>query len=402
MDERWWRPLTRIADAAIIHVDLTWHAARAAKALESLDETERTRWGRYRHLRPRTEFALCRAALRAVLCRHLDCRNDDLAFRASPHGKPSALVCGARAPVSFNVSHSGAHGLIALAERGRVGVDVEERVSRPDPDGPIRTVFSRAEQDELATAQGAHKVDLFFTLWTMKEALIKALGVGLSLDTSGFEIPPRMRRGSRTGVFRCSARPGGRLAARQPGHPRLCRRGRHRGGAGVGVTSERVWEIPKPLSTHEVRLDEHTVTTLRRHGNPAGPRLVLCHGSGLAVDLYVPFWSLLTDDFDLVVYDLRNHGWNAVGARELHNMPTLIKDHVRVLEAIDRHCGTRPKIGIYHSVSALISLLWSSTADPPPAPGTVRWPRRCCWIRPSASRASPRWSWRRQPDAPPR
>ncbi len=202
MDERWWRPLTRIADAAIIHVDLTWHAARAAKALESLDETERTRWGRYRHLRPRTEFALCRAALRAVLCRHLDCRNDDLAFRASPHGKPSALVCGARAPVSFNVSHSGAHGLIALAERGRVGVDVEERVSRPDPDGPIRTVFSRAEQDELATARGAHKVDLFFTLWTMKEALIKALGVGLSLDTSGFEIPPRMRRGSRTGVFR--------------------------------------------------------------------------------------------------------------------------------------------------------------------------------------------------------
>jgi len=134
------------------------------------------------------------------------------------------------------------------------------------------------------------------------------------------------------------------------------------------VKTERVWEIPRPLSTHEVRLDDHTVITLRRHGNPAGPRLVLCHGSGLAVDLYVPFWSLLTDDFDLVVYDLRNHGWNAVGARELHNMPTLIKDHARILDAIDRHCGTRPKIGIYHSVSALISLLWSSTADPPPSP----------------------------------
>lgn len=202
MDQRWWRPLTRIADAAIIHVDLTCHAARAAQALAWLDGTEQARRRRYRHPRPRTEFTLCRAALRAVLCRHLDCRNDDLAFQASPHGKPCALVRGARAPVSFNVSHSGTHGLIALAGRGRVGVDVEERVSRPDPDGPIRTVFSRAEQEELAAARGAHKVDLFFMLWTMKEALIKALGVGLSLDTSDFEIPPEMRRGSRTGVFR--------------------------------------------------------------------------------------------------------------------------------------------------------------------------------------------------------
>ena len=134
------------------------------------------------------------------------------------------------------------------------------------------------------------------------------------------------------------------------------------------MTSERRWEIPTPLSTCEARLDGDTVITLRRHGNPAGPRLVLSHGSGLAADLYYPFWALLTDDFDLVLYDLRNHGWNAVGPREQHNMPTLVKDHVRVLDAIDGHYGEKPKIGIYHSVSALISLLWSSTTDPPPSP----------------------------------
>lgn len=201
MDE-WWRPLTQTADAVIIHVDLTCDAARAANALVWLDRAEQARWNRYRYARPRHEFALCRAALRAFLCRHLDCRNDELAFETSPYGKPSATVCGARAPVSFNVSHSGAHALIALADRGRIGVDVEERAPRHDPDGPIRAVFSPAEQKELAAACGAHKLDLFFTLWTMKEALIKALGVGLSLDTSGFEIPPAMRRGSRTGVFR--------------------------------------------------------------------------------------------------------------------------------------------------------------------------------------------------------
>ena len=93
-----------------------------------------------------------------------------------------------------------------------------------------------------------------------------------------------------------------------------------------------VWVIPEPLSRREVRLDEDTVITLRRHGNPAGPRLVLGHGSGLAVDLYCPFWSLLTDDFDVIMYDLRNHGWNPVGPRERHNIPTLIRDHERILQ----------------------------------------------------------------------
>ncbi len=51
-------------------------------------------------------------------------------------------------------------------------------------------------------------------------------------------------------------------------------------------------------------MDDGTVITLRRHGNPAGPRMVLSHGNGLAADLYYPFWSLLADRFDIVVHDL--------------------------------------------------------------------------------------------------
>ena len=123
------------------------------------------------------------------------------------------------------------------------------------------------------------------------------------------------------------------------------------------TTSEPLWEIPEPLSTSDVRVDDDTVITLRRHGNPAGPRLVLSHGSGLAIDLYYPFWSLLLDDFDLVIYDLRNHGWNAVSAREKHNVPTFVSDHDVILEAIDRNYGKKPKIGVYHSIAALTTLL---------------------------------------------
>ena len=121
--------------------------------------------------------------------------------------------------------------------------------------------------------------------------------------------------------------------------------------------SPTVWELPDPLAIAEVDVDENTVVVLRRHGNPSGPRLILSHGNGLAIDLYYPFWSLLADEFDLVVYDLRNHGWNATGPLDDHNVPTLVRDHDRILEAIDGNFGARPKAGVFHSVSALTTLL---------------------------------------------
>ena len=123
------------------------------------------------------------------------------------------------------------------------------------------------------------------------------------------------------------------------------------------MTKEAAWEIPEPLATCEVRLDDRTVTTVRRHGNPSGPRLVLSHGNGLAGDLYFPFWSLLADDFDLMVYDLRNHGWNGVGAQRDHNIPTLIADHDTVLDVIRRAYGDKPAVGVFHSLSTLVTLL---------------------------------------------
>ena len=123
------------------------------------------------------------------------------------------------------------------------------------------------------------------------------------------------------------------------------------------TNSKTVWEVPEPLSKVDVRVDDDTVITLRRHGNPEGPRLVLTHGNGLAIDLYYPFWALLAGDFDLIVYDLRNHGWNTVSTIENHNIPTLVSDHDLIMEAIDRNYGKKPKIGVFHSVSGLISLL---------------------------------------------
>ena len=128
------------------------------------------------------------------------------------------------------------------------------------------------------------------------------------------------------------------------------------------MTTEAVWEIPEPLSVREVRLDDRTVTTVRQHGNASGPRLVLSHGNGFAIDLYFPFWSLLADDHELIVYDIRNHGWNSVGELSDHNVPTLLRDHDLILDTIDRVYGNKPTVGIFHSLSSIVPLL--SSANP--------------------------------------
>ena len=130
------------------------------------------------------------------------------------------------------------------------------------------------------------------------------------------------------------------------------------------MTSDMTWDLPQPIDVRDVRVDRGAIIKLRRHGNPSGHRLVLSHGNGLAIDLYYPFWSLLEEDFDLVVYDIRNHGWNDVGRIEDHTIPTLVRDHDVVMKAIDEHFGPKPKVGVFHSVSGLTTLLSPTNGSP--------------------------------------
>ncbi|MXW24290.1 MAG: alpha/beta hydrolase [Chloroflexi bacterium] len=125
----------------------------------------------------------------------------------------------------------------------------------------------------------------------------------------------------------------------------------------------RRWVVPEPSASAEVRAGDGTRILLRRHGNADGPRLVLSHGNGLAVDLYYPFWSLLADRFDLVVYDFRNHGRNPPSPAASHNVATFASDNERVFAGIARHFGPKPWTGVFHSVSAVTIL----HHDPPGA-----------------------------------
>ena len=198
----WWRPFKTRGRVEVEYVDLSPHPVNEATAWEWLSEDERRRWRVFEYPGPRRRFALCRAALRAMLCERLGCDNEELAFESMERGKPLAILEGKPAPVNFNVSHSGGHGLIAIDPSGRVGIDVEERRERDDLDGLIEIAMGPQERAELSTLPGERRLHAFYDMWTAKEALVKALGSGHHVDFSQFDAPTNMRSGERAGNFR--------------------------------------------------------------------------------------------------------------------------------------------------------------------------------------------------------
>ena len=201
-NDRWWAPWRETEGATVLHVDLTPDDDREARAVSLLDDAEKSRRERFLSARARREFAFCRAALRVSLAERLGCTSRDISFDCLEHGKPFAELDGRPVDTAFNVSHSGRHGLIAIAEDGCLGVDVEERVAQRDLEGIGSMVYGPSERRFLGIAPGRERVQLFYRLWSMKESLIKALGTGFSLSPLGFEIPAPMLRGARSGVFR--------------------------------------------------------------------------------------------------------------------------------------------------------------------------------------------------------
>ena len=116
-------------------------------------------------------------------------------------------------------------------------------------------------------------------------------------------------------------------------------------------------EIPSPSSVVWAKLDNGVFVPVRRFGNPDGPRVLMTHGNGLAIDLYFPYWSLLLERFDLMLFDLRSHGRNPPGRLDAHTIPAFSRDLETIGQTVDSRFGVRPKAGVFHSVFCLAATL---------------------------------------------
>lgn len=177
-----------------VHVHLTTVAeARAAGVLEAyrarLTDEERARHARMRPDPRGDEFLVGRALLHHALERHAP--GWPRRFIARPHGRLEV----AGLPVSFNLAHAEGLVVVAVAD-SLVGVDVE----KVDPGRTERAVwedhFAPPEIAALAALPPAEQCERFFRYWTLKEAYLKARGMGLGalpLREFWFQLEPSIR-----------------------------------------------------------------------------------------------------------------------------------------------------------------------------------------------------------------
>jgi len=156
------------------------------ECLDCLSADERERAIRFNLSVDRQRFIFVRFLLRHLLAEILACRPDQLKFESGSTGRPEIVWPDVQ--LRFNISHSNSFTLVALSEYSPVGIDVEGIDRNIKLISVGETVFCAEEMSFLNTLKGNDQTRLFFRLWTAKEALLKMLATGFSLEPRSFSL----------------------------------------------------------------------------------------------------------------------------------------------------------------------------------------------------------------------
>ena len=148
---------------------------------EVLGDDEKARAGRFLFAADRARSITARGGLRWLLSSYCQIQPEALTFHACDHGKPALL----KPPrdVEFNVSHSGDYVLIGIGVDAQCGVDIERSQVHLSEQEIAEHFFCTREVEWLRRTE-----DGFLRLWTTKEAVIKAVGRGLSIPLSDVDV----------------------------------------------------------------------------------------------------------------------------------------------------------------------------------------------------------------------
>lgn len=173
-------------------IDQVLDEATEGHLLRLLDDQEQARAARFRFAGDRSTHVAAHALKRKVLSLHAATPPLAWRFEATSHGKPQIVEPACETRLRFNLSH--AHGIVAVAVscNHEVGIDVEMvDPARLTTDMAVR-FFSPAEVEMVNQADSELRTEILFRIWTLKEAYIKAVGLGLSipLDSFSFSFDP--------------------------------------------------------------------------------------------------------------------------------------------------------------------------------------------------------------------
>ncbi|MBI2824768.1 MAG: 4'-phosphopantetheinyl transferase superfamily protein [Planctomycetia bacterium] len=174
-------------------------------ALLSADEQARA--ARFHFHRDRDRYIVARATLRRLLGEYTGVAPDQLILRYGPHGKPELDHPESGRAIQFNVSHRGEYALYALALRRRVGIDIEPLRAVSEAQRIARSHFTHLESRLICEATEEESRERFFRIWTRKEAVIKAVGTGLSMPLNEFQVTDNPERDTSWQVVRVPSQP---------------------------------------------------------------------------------------------------------------------------------------------------------------------------------------------------
>ncbi|MDA3903619.1 MAG: 4'-phosphopantetheinyl transferase superfamily protein [Desulfuromusa sp.] len=145
--------------------------------LKLLTPDEIRRADRLLDLQKKKQFIVARARLRQILGHYQKIDPDQIKFQYNQHGKPT-LAESHHSLLSFNLSHSGDWGVLAIVNKATVGIDIEKIEPGINFFQLADRYFAENEKLHLEAYPAKRQRRGFYRLWTQKEAILKADGAG--------------------------------------------------------------------------------------------------------------------------------------------------------------------------------------------------------------------------------
>lgn len=154
-----------------------------------LSNQERGRAAKFVFGRDRRLYVFAHAFLRIVLSKYLDRPPRSIHFTANAHGRPELDWKSDNPPLRFNLAHTAGLTACVVSRSADCGVDAECIDRRIDYVQLAPAVLAAAEIEHLETLPPDAARRRFFEIWTLKEAYVKARGVGLAFPIRSISFP---------------------------------------------------------------------------------------------------------------------------------------------------------------------------------------------------------------------
>jgi 4'-phosphopantetheinyl transferase len=178
--------VTRVSPSAVDVWFLDPSGTSTRSWIDVLDPEERARAEAFRTPELREQYVAAHVMVRTVLSTYASVAPSEWRYAHGPKGRPRLV--GAPVDLHFSLSHSGSRAAVAITVGRKVGFDLEEVDPGKDGLGIAERFFTSAEAEALRSCDGSERPGRFATLWTVKEAVLKARGVGLGSGLGTVEV----------------------------------------------------------------------------------------------------------------------------------------------------------------------------------------------------------------------